>query len=115
MSSLCVNLLSLARLRYSLHMSLDALTPQQLAARGDQLYQEKLKPVLEPAENGRFVAIDVESGEYFIGDTILQAHEEAYKRFPNKVLHTIRIGHEGIFKLSSMVRSSSYGWNSRGL
>lgn len=85
------------------------LTPEQVAARGEKLYQEKLKAILEPENNGKFVAIEVISGEYFVGDTILGAVELSHKKFPNRLLHTIKIGYEGVYKLGRFSRPA-YGW-----
>ena len=39
------------------------LTPKQVAEKGEQIYKEKLKPTLEPKEKGKFVTIEVNSGE----------------------------------------------------
>jgi hypothetical protein len=39
------------------------LTPKQVAEKGEQIYKEKLKPILEPKEKGKFVTIEVNSGE----------------------------------------------------
>jgi hypothetical protein len=47
------------------------LTPKQVAEKGEQIYQEKLKSILEPKENGKFVTIEVNSGEYFLGDSLI--------------------------------------------
>lgn len=40
---------------------------------GKKFYEEHLKPILEPQENGKLVAIEPESREYFIGTTAVEA------------------------------------------
>ncbi len=87
------------------------LTTEQIAARGEKIYAEKLKPLLEPKENGKFVAIEVESEDYFIGMSILEAIDLAKKKYPTKLFHTVRVGYPGVFKLGAYSKKGiSYGW-----
>lgn len=89
----------------------DTLTPEQVAERGQRLYEEKLKANLEPTEKGQFVAIEVESGEYFIADTLLEVLQMAKEKHPTKLFHTIRIGYGGVFKMGSYTgKRILYGW-----
>lgn len=61
--------------------------------RAKRLYAEQLQGVLEPQHRDRFVAIEPESGEYFLGDTFAQAVQAARAKHPARLSHTIRIGH----------------------
>ncbi len=90
----------------------EVLTPEQVSELGQKIYDEKLKATLEPKERGRFVAIEVGSGEYFTNDTLLGVLQEAKKKYPDKLFHTIRIGYEGVFKMGSYAKGKgiSYGW-----
>jgi hypothetical protein len=40
----------------------------RLGEEGERIYYEKLKPILEPKYKGKIIAIEVDSGDYFIGD-----------------------------------------------
>ncbi|MDD2785570.1 MAG: hypothetical protein PHS79_01600 [Patescibacteria group bacterium] len=84
------------------------LTPEQIASKGEKIYQEKLRAILEPKENGRFVMIEVLSGEYFLGDSILDALKKARVKYPDSIFHTIKVGYEGVFKMG-YVKSFGYG------
>jgi hypothetical protein len=88
------------------------LTPKQVAQKGEQIYQEKLKPILEPKENGKFVTIEVNSGEYFLGDSLLEALQQARQKYPDRLFHTIKVGAEGVFKMGTYGKHLSYGWKS---
>lgn len=89
------------------------LTPEQVAQKGEEIYKNKLKGTLEPKENGKFVVIDVVSEDYFIGTSILEALENAKKKYPDRLFHTIKIGYQGVFKMGGYVkRGLSYGWKS---
>lgn len=91
----------------------NALTPDQIAERGQKLYEEKLKAVLEPAQKGKFAAIEAESGDYFIADTLMEALQKGKEKYPDRLLHTVRVGYEGVFKMGSYTsKGFSYGWQS---
>ena len=54
---------------------------------------ESLKSQVEADHLNRFVAIEPCSGEHFIGDTLSEAICEARRLYPNRLVHTFRIGH----------------------
>ena len=53
---------------------------------------EHLDEKLLPEYKGKIVAIEVDSGDYFIGDSSIKAYEKAIKKFPNKKFLFRRIG-----------------------
>lgn len=68
------------------------LNPEEIAKIGEELYQKEFKKKLEPKENGKYIAVEVESKKYFLGETKEEALDEAQKVFPNKVFFVRRIG-----------------------
>lgn len=86
------------------------INPEIIAERGDSIYQNKLKEILEKDHNGEFVAIEVESEKYFIGKSPEEALEAAKKEFPDNIFHLIRIGYAGVYKVSWSHRNKKYGW-----
>ena len=48
---------------------------------------------------GDFVAIEPESGDYFIGTTFDDAVNAALDKYPGRITHTIRIGHNAAIHL----------------
>ena len=67
--------------------------------RAKRIYAEQLRAVLEPQHLDRFVAIEPESGEYFLGDTFDEAVKAARTKYPSRLSHTIRIGHRAAFHM----------------
>jgi hypothetical protein len=65
-----------------------------LAERSTAFYNRKLKPLLEPAEKGKYVAIEPNSEQYFIGPDGTKALLEARRAMPGKLFFLIRIGYE---------------------
>lgn len=72
--------------------------------RAKRLYAERLQPLLEGQHLNRFVAIEPESGDYFLGDTFDEAVRSARARYPSRLSHTIRIGHRAAFHLGGWQR-----------
>ncbi len=52
---------------------------------------------LEPSFKGKIVAIEVESGEYFVGETVLDAAGKARVKHPDKVFHFFHIGFPSVY------------------
>jgi hypothetical protein len=64
---------------------------RQITAKGKVVYQQ-LQEELEKEYPGRFVAIEVESGDYFIGETLTEADTKAREKYPGRVFYVARIG-----------------------
>ena len=71
-------------------------------SRAKELYEQGPKSQLEAKHMGRFVAIEPESGDYFLGDTFDEAVNSARTKHPSRLSHTIRIGHRAAFHLGVM-------------
>lgn len=53
---------------------------------------KKIPEELEGDYRGKFVAIEVDSGDYFVGDTIIEADEKAKEKYPDKIFYLGGIG-----------------------
>ena len=65
-----------------------------VARRGQDIYEQQLISILEPEQNGRAVAIHVDSGEYVVSDSLPLARQEIYKRRPDGLIFSRTIGVE---------------------
>lgn len=54
---------------------------------------EAISEELAKQHFGRFIAIEVDSGEYFIGDTVIDATRKAQAKHPGKIFFLGRIGY----------------------
>ena len=43
-------------------------TPEELARLGSEVFDRQVRPALRPEDDGKFVAIDVETGDYEIDE-----------------------------------------------
>jgi len=55
---------------------------------------EKLKTSLERTHMDQFVAIEPTSGEYFAADTLSEAIGASRRKYPNRLAHAFRVGHQ---------------------
>ncbi|MBM3243068.1 hypothetical protein FJZ31_42965 [Candidatus Poribacteria bacterium] len=58
---------------------------------------KKISEELERDYRGKFVVIEVDSGNYFVGDTVIEANEKAKEKYPDKVFYLGRIGYRTAF------------------
>jgi hypothetical protein len=70
--------------------------------RAKRIYADQLQAALESQHRNRFVAIEPESGDYFLGDTFDEAVKAARAEHPSRLTHTIRIGRHTAFHLGGM-------------
>jgi hypothetical protein len=68
-------------------------TTEEIAARGRDIYEQQLRHKLEPENIGKFLVIDVETGEYEIDEDDLAASMRAYRNKPEGVRYGLRIGY----------------------
>jgi len=59
---------------------------------GERVYEERLRHQLEPQHNGKFVVIDVETGEYELDEDHLAASDRAAAKRPGAPLYAMRVG-----------------------
>ena len=74
---------------------------------GKQLF-EKLDPELREKYDGKFIAIEVDSGDYFIGETGIDASKKGKEKYPDKIFFLGRIGHRAAYKFRGHVPLGGY-------
>jgi hypothetical protein len=65
---------------------------EALSCKAWRIYAERLREKLEPDQRGEFVAIEPESGDYYLGRTISDAGQRASASHPDRLYHIIRVG-----------------------
>lgn len=66
---------------------------QRIAVEGQKIY-DSMKIQYEPSENGKFLAIDVESKEVFLAEDGAKAVELAKQAHPARIFYVVKIGFE---------------------
>ncbi len=80
-------------------MSRKEYTIEQIGALGKEIYRERIKHLVEPHEKGKFIAIDVESGDYEIADKLITASHRLRERRPESVRFGGRVGYTSAYRI----------------
>lgn len=82
-------------------------TKEEFARRGDAIYENELRSVLEAGNEGKFVAIDIETGAYEVDRDELAASDRLMSRVPDAQVWLMRIGSRYARHFGSHPRSSA--------
>ena len=78
-------------------MSHKTYSREEIARRGEELYDECIRPKVESEFDGKIVAIDIGSGDYETDDTTLPAVDRLRVRHSEAEIYVKRIGHESVY------------------
>ena len=71
--------------------------PGDIAARGEAIYRERIRPQVKSVAKGSFVVIDIESGDYEVGAGDASATRRLLDRRPGAVTYGVRVGHRAAY------------------
>jgi hypothetical protein len=77
---------------------------EEFARRGDAIYEKDVRPQLKPADDGKFAAIDIESGMYEIDRDELKAGNRLRARIPEAQIWVVRVGHRAAHRIGGRGR-----------
>jgi len=66
---------------------------EEFVRRGKDYYGRFLRDKLEPEHKGKFLALDVETGEYEMDADEMAAIDRARARMPGKIFYILRVGY----------------------
>ena len=64
---------------------------QEFARRGDALVERKVRPNLTAADEDKFVAIDIETGEYELDKNEMKAADRLRRRVPDPQIWLVHV------------------------
>jgi hypothetical protein len=73
----------------------------EIIRRGQAIYDEQIRPKVEAANRGKFLVIDVETGEYEIDADEVKALHRAKAKNADAVLYLLRIGFPTAYRLGN--------------
>ncbi len=71
----------------------------EIGRRGQALYDQTLRAQVEPENRGKFLILDVNTGDYEIDAEDLMASHRLLERRPDAELFGVRIGHRAAYRL----------------
>jgi len=79
---------------------------KEYARRADAIFDRRIEPLLTSKDKGKFVAIDVESGDFALASTRLLAFKRLRARLPDCLPFFMRVGYPAAVKFGHHVRST---------
>ena len=74
------------------------LTPVEISALGKMIYRKNIRPLMTEDDIGKYVIVDVYSGEYEIDENCVEADLRLEKRVPDACGFILRVGYSaGVF------------------
>jgi len=77
---------------------------EEFAQRGDAIYENAVRPRLKPEDDGKFVAIDIESGKYEMDEDELESGDRLRARVPEAQVGMVRVGALEVHRLGGRER-----------
>ena len=65
---------------------------EEFARRGDEIYEIEIRPKLKAKDKGKYIAIDIETGEYEIANDRMSASDRLHARIPDAQTWLVRVG-----------------------
>ena len=76
-------------------------TAQEVELRGEALYAQHIRDKVHPQHQGKFLVIDIETGDYEIDADDLAAAKQLLANHPNAVIYGLRIGYPAAYRMGS--------------
>ena len=77
---------------------------EEFARRGQEIYERAVLPHLQPADEGKFAAIDIDSGTYELDRDELKAGNRLRARIPEAQIWMVRVGHRCVHRIGGRER-----------
>ena len=77
------------------------LSGDEIERLGQELYEQSIRAKVEPGNEGKICMIDVETGDYEIGETMLDTGQPLFARNPNAALWAVRIGYDVVYSFGA--------------
>jgi hypothetical protein len=79
-------------------ISTRTLTPRQIADKGKEWYERSIRAKVEPYHDGKVLIVDVDTGEYELGDDAQAITRRMLEQKPDACLYGIRVGYPAMSK-----------------
>jgi hypothetical protein len=69
---------------------------EEIARRGQTLYESSIQQQVEAGNEGKIVAIDIETGAFEVDENVVPATNRLFEQYPEAQPWVIRIGHRAV-------------------
>ena len=81
-------------------MSQNQYSREEIAQRGHEIYRRDIRDKVMPQHKGKFLILDIASGDYEMDDYDTSAEETLQARRPDGVIFGLRIGYTSAYGLA---------------
>ena len=74
-------------------------TPEEAARIGQELYEREIRALVEEQNRGRYLVVDIETGDYEVDQEDLSATQRLLSRRPGAVIYGLRIGYPAAYRI----------------
>lgn len=79
-------------------------TPDEVVERGKALFEQNIRVQVQEGNIGKYLVIDVLTGEYEIGENHLDTAKRARAKHPDAPLYGMRIGYKAVASFGASLR-----------
>ena len=72
---------------------------EEHARMGNEIYENRIRPLVEEGNKGKIVAIDLDSGDYELNHDELAAYQRLTERRPDAQIWFVRIGQTWVHRI----------------
>jgi hypothetical protein len=69
------------------------MNAMEIGRKAREIYEQSIKPLVEPEHMGKFLVLDIDSGGYEIGEDQVAVSRSAKQKYPNGIRVGLRIGY----------------------
>ncbi len=76
-------------------------SPEEFARRGQEIYERDVRAAVHPGDDGKFVAIDIETAGFEIDANDFAATERLLRRFPDAQIWLAQVGQPAAYRIGA--------------
>jgi hypothetical protein len=73
-------------------------TAQEIGEIGKAIYEKQIRPQVEATNRGKFLVVDINTGNYEIAEDDLTASNQAFAKNPDALLYGVRVGYPTAYR-----------------
>jgi hypothetical protein len=81
-------------------------TNEEIARLGETLYEQQIRAKVEAGNRGKYIVIDIETGDYEVGEDSLVLAERLQARHPEAALYALRIGYAATARIGARLTTA---------
>jgi hypothetical protein len=97
----------LLKAKWEKGMAIGSLTTEEIVRRGQEIYEQEIRPKVEAGNKGKLLVINLETGDYVMDADDATALERAKAEYPNAELFAVRVGYPSAYRLGGRFQAQS--------